>query len=276
VGGASIRSNERTTEIDARAMRSDREVAAGVQFDVSPMASFTVIGSRTRVRYDSDVVYQDVALAPALDRTTKLVSTALRLQATPFTSVTLNGYAGRDDFDVAPGRDANTAGGEVELNFSPEAIIRGRLVVGFRQQDFDDPTIATYRGVTGRGGITSLLAWRAMLGVDYVRDLQYSFDRSEGYYIENGVDLVYTQRIGGPFDLQFRVGRHTLDYGAQHAIPEHSEVVRAYQGGIGYSLDSGSRFGLTYEFAERVGDVTDDRRFSRRRLFGSFSYEFWR
>jgi hypothetical protein len=275
-GAANIRSNERTTEIDARALRTDREIAAGVQYDVSPVASLTVSGGRTDVEYSNMAVYQDVYLGPALDRTNTMVTASVKMQATPFTSVTVNGYAGRDDFTYAVSRDADLAGGDVELNFSPEAIIRGRLLVGFRQQDFDDPTIATYRGVTGRGGITALLVWRAMLGVDYIRDVQYSFDRSEGYYVESGVDVAYTQRIGGPFDLQLRVGQHTLDYGARVATPEHSEVVRAYQTGVGYNLESGSRFALTYEFAERTGEVEDERRFSRRRLFGSFTYEFWK
>jgi hypothetical protein len=45
---------------------------------------------------------------------------------------------------------------------------------------------------------------------------------------------------------------------------------------VGYSLESGSRFGLSYEFGQRTGGIEDDRRFSRRRLFGSFTYEFWK
>ena len=275
-GGASVRSNERTSEIDARAMRTDNEVAAGLQFDITSVASLTVSAGRTAIEYASVAAYQDVYLGPALDRTNKMVFASLKLQATPFTSVTFNGYAGRDDFAFAIARDADLAGGEVEFNFSPEAIIRGRLVVGFRQQKFQDPTLATYRGVIGRGGFTTLLGWRAMLGADYIRDVQYSFSRRDGYYVENGVDVVYTQRVGGPFDFQLRAGRHGLDYSARVGLPDHSELLRTYQAGVGYSLESGSRFGLTYEFGQRTGEVEDDRRFSRRRVFGSFTYEFWK
>jgi hypothetical protein len=275
-GGASVRSNERTTEIDARAGRTDNEVAAGLQFDITPVASLTVSGGRTTVEYSSVATYQDVYLGPALDRTNKTVFASLKIEATPFTSVTFNGYVGRDDFAFAITRDADLAGGDVEFNFSPEAIVRGRLAIGFRQQRFNDPTLETYRGVIGRGGLTALLGWRAMLGVDYIRDVQYSYSRRDGYYVENGVDVVYTQRIGGPFDFQMRAGRRGLDYSARVGVPEHSELLRTYQAGVGYSLESGSRFGLSYEFGQRTGGIEDDRRFSRRRLFGSFTYEFWK
>jgi hypothetical protein len=275
-GGASVRSNERTTEIDARALRTDNEVAAGLQFDITPVASLLVSGSRTAVEFSSVAAYEDVYLGPALDRTNQMVFASLRLQATPFTSVTFNGYVGRDDFAYALTRDADLAGGDVEFNFSPEAIIRGRVVIGFRQQRFNDPTLETYRGVIGRGGFTTLLGWHAMLGVDYIRDVQYSYSRRDGYYVENGVDVVYTQRIGGPFDFQMRAGRRGLDYSARVGVPEHSELLRTYQAGVGYSLESGSRFGLSYEFGQRTGGIEDDRRFSRRRLFGSFTYEFWK
>jgi hypothetical protein len=53
-------------------------------------------------------------------------------------------------------------------------------------------------------------------------------------------------------------------------------VLHSYHAGLGYALESGSRFGLTYEFAERVGDVALEREYSRRRAFASYTYEFWR
>jgi hypothetical protein len=275
VGAASVRSNERTTEIDARSKRVERELAAGVQFEVSPLAAVTVAANRMDVRFADAELFRDTALGVALDRTTDMASASLRLQATPFTTLTFRGYVSHDRFAFAPARDSEAQGGDLDVGFGPEAIIRGRLAVGYRQQTSDDPTLNTYRGITGRGGVTALLLWRALLGIDYVRDVQYSFDRAEGYYVENGFDVVYTQRVGGPFDMQARAGRHALDYSARFDA-SRSEVLQTYQAGIGYSLDGGSRFGLSYEVAERDGDARLDRQFSRRRLFGSFTYEFWK
>ena len=276
IGAASVRSNERTVEIDSRAKRSDRELAAGVQFDVSPLAVLMVSANRLNVAYSDDDAYLGTSLGEELNRTTDAVSASLRFQATPLTTLTFTGYVGRDTFEFADSRDAKSRGGEVAVNFGSEAVIRGRLAVGFRDHAPVDPTLAGFRGMTGRGGVTTVLPWRAILGADYVRDVQYSYDEAEGYYVENGADVVYTQRIGGPFDVQVKVGRHALDYSARLASPARSEALRSYQGGIGYSVESGSRVGINYEFADRVGEPTVDRPFSRRRLFGSFTYEFWK
>jgi hypothetical protein len=276
IGAASVRSNERTVEIDARAKRSDRELAAGVQFDVSPLATLMVSANRLDVAYSDDDAYQGTSLGEELNRMTDTVSASLRFQATPLTTLTFTGYVGRDTFEFARARDAESRGGEVAVNFGDEAVIRGRLSAGFRDYDPVDPSLAGFRGLTGRGGFTTVFPWRAILGADYVRDLQYSYDEAEGYYVENGADVVYTQRIGGPFDVQVKVGRHALNYSARVASPEHTEVLRTYQGGVGYSVDGGSRVGINYEFADRVGDTTVARPFSRRRLFGSFTYEFWK
>lgn len=275
VGGASVRSNERTTEIDARANRTEREVAAGVQFEVSPLASLSVSANRLHVQFSEAERFRDTPLAGALDRSTDMVSAALRFQATPFTSLTFRGYTSRDEFAFDPARDSTARGGDVEVSFAPEAIIRGRVAIGFRQQDSDDPTVETFRGITGRGGLTTTFRWRAILGVEYLRDLQYSFDRRDGYYVENGANAVYTQRVGGPFDVQARFSRSALNYDASDVRTPRSEVLWTYQGGIGYSLESGSRFGIHYEVAEREGGLAD-RQFSRRRVFASFTYEFWK
>jgi hypothetical protein len=215
LGGASLRSTERTSEIDARARRSDREIAAGVEFDMSPVAALTLSASRTNVRFADRTFDREEHLSAALDRTSEVATAGLRYEATPFTTVTFRGYTGRDVFLWAPARNARTQGGEVELAFSPDAVIRGRMAVGYRRQDNDDPSLASYSGFSGRGGVTTVLLWHAMLAVNYVRDLQYSFDRLEGYYVESGADVVYTQRVGGPFDVQVRVARHALDYSAR-------------------------------------------------------------
>jgi hypothetical protein len=173
-------------------------------------------------------------------------------------------------------RDSTSRGGEVELSFDPDAIVRGRVSLGFRHQDSLDPTLDAYTGLTGRGAISSVLLWRAIVGVEYVYDTQYSVNRIAGYYVERGGDLVYTQRVGGPFDVQARVGRRLLDYSARLSTPERTETLNTYQGGIGYSLDNGSRFGLSYEYAERIDAPAVGREFNRRRVFGSFTYEFWK
>jgi hypothetical protein len=275
VGGASVRSSERTAEIDERAKRVERELGMGLNFEVSPLATLLVSGHRMAVRYDDDARHRGLALGLSLDRTTEMATAALRFQATPFTTVAFRGYTSRDAFAFDPLRDSRATGGEVDVNFGSEAVIRGHAAAGFRRQESNDPTVATFRGFTGRAGLTSILLWRALLGVEYVRDVQYSADRRDGYFVEHGVNVTYTQRIGGPFDVQARVGRGELAYDASALSAARTEVLWVYHGGVGYSLDSGSRIGISYESAERTGG-RGDREFARKRVFASLSYEFWK
>lgn len=277
VGGASVISNERSdAEIDARVKRHETELAGGVQFEVSPLALVAISANRIATRFADDEEFRGTRLAPELDRVTDMVSASLRLQATPFTTVTFNGYASRDRFDIAAIRDSSTRGGEVEISFAPEAIIRGKLAVGLREFEPDDPALGSYRGINGRGGVSAVLLWRALVAVNYAREVRYSFDRHEGYYVETGGDVTYTQRIGGPFDVQVRVARQNLDFGAGAASSQRYELLDSYQVGVGYALESRSRIGVSYEHAKRTGETLSDRPFSRRRIFGSFTYEFWK
>ena len=277
IGGASVVTNERTVpEIDARIKRIEHEAAAGAQFEVTPVALVNVWANRRHESVGANDVFRGVLLAPEHNHATDTVAASLRIKATPFTTVTLPGYTSRDEFGVAIDRDSSSKGGGVELSFSPEAIIRGSLAIGFRHFDPEDPRLATFRGLTGRGDITAVVRGNALVGAEYLRDVRYSFDRNEGYYVETGGNFMYTQRIGGPFDVQVRYGRQHLGYGVAQQGTEHSDVVTLYQGGVGYALENRSRIGISYEYATRNGDTRPDRTYARRRIFGSFTYEFWK
>lgn len=277
VGGAAIHSADRpNAEIDARARRSDTEVGAGAHVEVTPVATVTVSAHQLGVRYAEGAEFRGELLSRELDRTTDMYTAALRLKATPLTTITVNGYTARDRFTTASARNTRSRGGEVEVHFAPEAIVRGRVAVGMKAHTPDDPTMTPYRGANARGGITAILLWRAIVGVNVARDVQYSFDRREGYYVDTAADFVYTQRIGGPFDVQARVARQHLDFGVARRGSSRAEVLNTYQAGLGYALENRSRVGFSYEHAARSGDSWSDRPFSRRRLFGSFTYEFWK
>lgn len=277
VGGASVVTHDRTDpEIDARVRRTDTELAAGAQFEVSPIVRLGVSANRVDLRYGDLAAFRGMSLAPALDRRTDAVAASLRLQATPFTSVTFNGYASRDTFELAPDRDARSRGGDIEVAFSPEAIIRGKVSLGFRDFRPDDSVLDAYRGLTGRGALTAIILGRGLLGLNYLRDVRYSFDRTQGYYVETGGDVVYTHRVVGPFDVQVRTSLQRLDFDATPLISARHELLHTYQIGAGYALENRSRIGLSYEYAKRVGETYADRPFARRRLFGSYSYEFWK
>ncbi|MGE3274108.1 MAG: hypothetical protein AB7O67_03275 [Vicinamibacterales bacterium] len=276
IGGATVQAADRPSpEIDARARRTEREASAGVSFALTPIADVVAYASRIDTRFDAGETYQDVDLVQALDRRNETASIGLRMRLTPFTTVHVRGEVARDRFLHQPSRDGRTTNGEVQLSFSPEAIIRGDATVGWESYEPERSDVGRFRGVHGRVGLTAVGYWRGVFQVNATRGVQYSYLESDDYYLETGVDMTYTQRIGGPFDVQVRGARTWLSYDVSQP-GGRVDGLNSYQAGIGFNLQNNSRIGFNYEYTERQSDVRADRRYARRRFFGSYSYEFWK
>jgi hypothetical protein len=258
-------------EIDARASREEIEMTVGVAADVSPIARVFVMGTRITTDYDDSEIFRDVPLADALNRDESTIAAGIRLEATPFTTVTFSAGYSEDTFDFAS-RNATSRGGKVDVEFSPEAVIRGKLALGFEDHRPDDSAAPSYRGLVGQAGLTYSMLERATLGVDFNRAIQYSYDASEAHFVQTGTHVTWTQRISGAYDAQVRLSREWLDY----AVSSSNPVVNGYQIGVGYNLRDTSRISVNFEYAERVVEESPDRRYDRRRIFTSYTYGFRR
>ena len=277
IAGAHVQKRTRPNdEIDLRARRAEIELSGGVGFEISPLARFFVMGSRLRTRFDDNQIFRATDLAQTLNRREEAFAGGVRIQATPFTIVTLSGGISRDRFDQTGSRNAETRGATVEVEFSPEAIVRGRAELSFDDFKPDNPSIPSYRGITGAAALTYTVLDRATVTGEFSRGVQYSFETSESYFIDTGADVTWTQKLFGPWDVLGRYSRQWLDYAevGVAAVSGSNPAVNAYQVGVGYNLQDNSRLGFNYEYAERVSDARPDRRFNRRRFFGSYTYGF--
>lgn len=274
ISGALVDLNDRPNrEIDTRARRTDDEVSAGLMFSLSPVAAIYGMGTRLHSEYGSEEVFEGVNLDQALRRRSDNISAGIKLQPTPFTTVLLSGTVNEDDFVDSPIRNTRSQSVDAQFTFSPEAVIRGRLAVGYEDMTPDDPAVEPFRGFTTSGTITYTLLGRATIDTTVLRDVTYSFDTSEAYYVETGLDVNYTQLLTGPFDAQFFASRRWLDYVNRDGS---SPAVDTFRAGVGYNFQDRSRVGVTFEYAQRLDDDQPDRRFHRRRFFASYTYELQR
>ena len=257
-------------EIDLRAQRDETEMTVGVAAAVSPIARIFVMGSRLGTEYDDHEVFRDVGLASSLNREEDVLSAGLRLQATPFTTVTFSGGYSEEHFDVASGRDATTRGAKIDVEFSPDAVLRGKASLAFEDFRPEDPDEPTFRGLVGQVGLSYSLFERATFGVDFNRLVQYSYEEAESHFVDTALGATWTHRLVGPWDTQVRYMRHWLDYALNTIDP----YVDEYQVGVGYNLRDTSRIGVNLEYAERFADERPDRRYDRRRVFASYTYGF--
>jgi hypothetical protein len=261
-------------EIDARARHVDTELGGGLAFDLSPV-SF-IYGSVTRLETDfrTGERFAGIVLEDVLDKTTTSYDAGVRLSLTPLTTLSLAAGYLTDDFARAPTRDAISRYLNAELAFSADAIIRGTARVGYRDFRPDDPLVDDFRGLTTQIGLVYPVLDRGSLALTAFRDVMYSYEEVEGYYVETTADLSYTHRLFGGWDAQVRGALTRLAYGDEVFEGDRVDGLRTAAVGAGYNFADQSRLGLTWEWSRRASDLRADRRYRRQRLFASWTYTF--
>ena len=120
------------------------------------------------------------------------------------------------------------------------------------------------------GTLAYTLLGRATVETRLLREVTYSFDTSDAYFVETRLDLLYTQLLSGPYDVQFGGSRSWLDY--TRTRPGVKPSVDAFQAGVGYNFQDKSRLGLSFEYSQRIDDERPDRRYHNRRFFASYAH----
>jgi hypothetical protein len=261
-------------EIDARARHLETEVGGGLALELSPQSFAYGSATRSRIDYRPGERFGGVELDRALDKHTTSYDAGVHLSLTPLTSLTVTGGVAQDHFTFDASRNALSRQVSGELAFSADAIFSGTARVGYRDFQPDDPALDPYRGLTARVSLLYPVRDRGSAGVSVLRDVTYSFERAEGYYVETMGDLTYTHRLFGGWDAQLRGAATRMNYSDHASEGTRVDGLRTVGVGGGYTFTDQSRLGLTFEWARRSSNLRPDRRYDRRRLFASWAYTF--
>jgi hypothetical protein len=116
------------------------------------------------------------------------------------------------------------------------------------------------------------------LSLAVTRDLDYSFELAEPYYVSTGVRGSITQALGASWDIAGRVGRTSLAYrraalgeGSPTTGPSRTDDVWVAGGGIGRRLGSDVRIGFDVDRALRRSTISH-RDYNGWRVGGSVTY----
>ena len=97
------------------------------------------------------------------------------------------------------------------------------------------------------------------LAVRAERDIQYSYDIAQPYYVQTGIDGSVAQQIFGPFDGVFRFVEQRLAYrdraGVAVEVANRTDAIHSFGVGIGYHLGRELRLGFNVDKVRRVSDV---------------------
>lgn len=264
-------------EIDARSRRREQTYKGAVEVRALSRTFFGVRAERTNVDFAQNALFNNANLHNELNRTSTSGALTLRHELTTLTSVVLDVSRVQDRFQFSTLRDADSTQLTVGLKFNPFALISGSAQVGVRDFVPLSSDLPTYRGGTALLNLTYVAGGSTRLSVIGSRDVQFSYDVNQPYYLQTGVSLSAAQQIYGPIDVEGRFGGQRLAYrsrsGATVAVADRTDHVRNYGAGIGYHTGRDMRVAFNVERQARESGV-DHRRYHGLRFGTAITYGF--
>lgn len=260
-------------EIDTRARRLQRDVSAGLGVQVTGRGLVEVSAHVSDARFARDERFRDVNLAERLNHESRGATATLRYVLTPLTQAVIDAGYLEDRFLLRPAQNTENLRTNIGFEFAPDAIIRGRAVVGFRRITATGTEGLDTEGVTAAVDLTYVLLGRTRFGGRIARDRTYSIETPHFLQTTYGLDVLH--ELFGPFDLTVLTARDRLDYPARldQGSSGHVDFVWRYGGGFGIRGGDRFRIGFNFELTRRDSAIPD-RDFDRRRLFTTVSYGF--
>jgi hypothetical protein len=280
VGGSRRTARERPGfEIDARSQHTATGYNGLAEVQALSKTFFGVTASRQKEDYAQDAVIfgnsLNYSLKYELNRVTTDVGLTIRHKVTPLTTITLAGTRSQDRFDFSSLRDSNSTAVTASVSFDPLALIKGSATVGYRNFHPLEPGLEDFKGTTAAVNLSYVALGTTRFSASITRDVQYSYDINQPYYVQTGVSGSIAQQLFGPFDVIGRAGAAVLAYrdraGALVEISNRVDRNRTYGVGIGYHMGRDLRLGFNVDEDRRISDVSQ-RQYRNLRIGTSITY----
>jgi len=261
-------------ELDQRVPQTTVTQHAGLGIELTPSVSVTADGSWTAYRLDRLADATETSYADSLDRHTAAATASFRYIATPLTTFVVKATSQQDRFDVSPLRNSDSLSVQPGVEFKPFALISGSAYVGIRRFRALDPSVPNYTGPTASVILNYTAADMTRVSVNVQRDLAYSYEVDQPYYLSTGADLSVTQMLGPNWDVVVRGGRTRLSYQNVIGVTTdlgRKDLMKSWGVGLGRHLPSGVRVGFDLDYLSRASEVSG-RGFHGFRLGGTVTY----
>ena len=260
-------------EIDERARREESFGRAGLGILLFSRTQLVAWGRTARHRYNASEEFLGQSLADALDRDAETLGTGLEVELTPLTTFVVSGELQQDRFVRSPERNADSVKVTPGFRFKPFALIDGTVYVGYRRFETLSPLVPDYSGVAAAVNLGYTLRATRFVG-RFNRDVTYSYETIEPYYLQTDWSLDVTQKITRRWDVVGRGGTYTLDYQRISAAGAEGRKDRGklFGGGLGYLLGEHVRFGVDVDYLDRRSDTDITRTYDNVRAGASITY----
>jgi hypothetical protein len=257
VGGYYLSTNDRPGyEINARVRHTETSVNGGAIVRMTSRINVDFSARQTTYKYQDAPGYEETDFAKTLDRTTENYGAQFRYRLTPLTTLTLLADSVRERFDGSPERDNNGFRILPGVEFDPHALIQGKARLGYRKLNTITPGMPDFSGLVGSAELAYSLRGATRFGAGGERDIYFSYETTEPFYIQTGLTVSVTQQVTGPWDVQARGGWYRLNYQRvdvldNRSLPERIDHYRTWGGGVGYRVGRDIRVGFNIDYFSR-------------------------
>ncbi len=262
-------------EIDARSERAERGVSFGMEATPLPRLAVTVTAATLDTDF-ADETFLGTSLREALNRRSRSLGTVARWEASPLTTLAVRADVLEDRFPFSPVRDNDSVRIMPGVEFEPRALISGSAYVGIRKSRTLNNAMPEFNGVVASARLRYTVAGSTRLEFQANRDINYSIDLLQPYYVATGYGVSVSRHLGGRFDATVGTEqyRHRYRQLAAATAPERSDAIHNYSGSIGYRLGKVGRIGFGGAYWARDSNARDLYGYNGLRLGTSITYGF--
>lgn len=268
-------------EIDLRSRHLENDASAGADVRLTP--KFSVEGAAVRgiTRYEADAFFDGTSLRQTLNRDTTGFRVVARHRMTPLTTVALRYEQMQDRFPFSASRDSDSFRVMPGVEFKARALINGSAYVGYRKFTPQVPAaLPEFSGLVANLGLSYTLLGSTTIGVSARRDLTYSYEALEPFFVDNSTGVSVRRALGRRFDVLVSGDRHRYNYRdlltqpASGLVVERIDTTWNYSGSIGYRVRRDGRVGFGVSYFDRQSTTRNFRAYNGLRAGSVLSFGF--
>jgi hypothetical protein len=269
-------------EIDVRSRHLRNDAAAGVDVRLTPKFSVEAAARRATTEFDADAVFDGHSLQRTLNQETTGLSMTARHRVTPLTTLAVRYQVMRDEFQYSPQRDSESYRVMPGVEFKPRALVKGTAYVGYRKfTPAAEGYLPEFSGLVAELGLSYTLLGSTTFGVSYSRDLTYSYEELQPFFVNQSAGASVRRALGPRFDVLVSADRHYYEY--QQAVADvvvalpatpRADITWNYAGSVGYRLGRDGRIGLGASYWTRESTTKRFRDYDNLRFGTTVTYGF--
>ena len=243
-------------EIDVRARRKENDVRAGVNIGFFRKLEVELSASQSLREYAGDD-FVGASLARRLNRDAVAASGSVRYAVTPLTTISVTGEMREERFTLTSTRDHDSWSLVPSVKFDSRALVSGSAEVGYRSLHGHDASLPDFRGPVAVADLSYKLLGSTTLGFTASRDVEFSLEVTEPYYVATGYGVSLRHQLAAPFGIsvgtqRFNLGYQRFESGVTRPVSaDRVDTIRSYSVTIHRRLTRSTELGFDVSHRSR-------------------------